>query len=342
MRVYEKFAGLARACRQKHATATLSSALCFAVATGLLNGCGGATTNQSQFPTTPSGPTIYGVQLPIGSATQMGETSGYGAPDYSVGYVTGAVASNAKPPIGIARQNNGTIPFGFFAGGEYIDGSFGAAAAPGAQVAFAVDISNGNDASGHLIPINPSSVTVSNIPSGSPDLPAADAGITFSQPLHFQFPVTGGTVPVGPFSNCTYTTNSFTLPFSTTGLHGSRATVADTKGNTSFTDFYTLVLAPSDSAVLVQVVDAAGAVPGAVVSITNALPGVTAYNPPSGQPAESVTDSQGIAIVFASPGSQTISVTDSAKSESGNDTQTLVGGQVLDSLSNQPYQITIQ
>ncbi len=76
------------------------------------------------------------------------------------------------------------------------------------------------------------------------------------------------------------------------------------------------------------------------MSITNALPGVTAYEPPAGQPTESVTDKQGIAILFASPGSQTINVA-GPNSESGSDTETLTGGQVLDSVSGQGYTITI-
>lgn len=315
----------------------------------LLSGCGGATTSKSLQPFVPSGPTVYGVQLPIGTATQAGETSGFGSPDFLTGYITGAIASNAKPPVGIASANNGTIPLGFFAGGEYINNAIGAAATPGSQVIFAVDISNGNDAKGNLITINPNAVFLTNIPAGQPDLPAIDAGINFNQQLHFKFPLASGPggVPVGPFSNCAYTTNSFALPFNTTGLHGARVTVADTAGNNSFTDFYTLVLANTDSAVLVQVVSPSPGpgippppVPGATVSITNALPGVTAYEPPAGQPTESVTDKQGIAILFASPGSQTINVA-GPNSESGSDTETLTGGQVLDSVSGQGYTITI-
>ena len=306
----------------------------------LLTGCGGASTSKSLQPFVPSGPAVYGVQLPIGTAPQMGETSGFGKPDFSVGYVTGAIASNAKPPVGIASANNGTIPLGFFAGGEYIDGSIGLATPPGGQVIFAVDISNGNDSRGNLIPINPASVVLTNIPGGAPDLPPADAGINFNQPLHFQFPVTGGRIPIGPFSNVSYTTNAFALPFNTTGLHGARVTVGDAAGNVSFTDFYTLVLANTDSAVLVQIIDANGAVPGATVSITNAMAGVTAYNPPVGQPTESVTDKQGIAILFAAPGSQTITAT-APNSETGMDTQTLTAGQVFDSASGKAYTITI-
>lgn len=321
------------------------AAIGFAIA-----GCGGASTSKTLQPYIASGPAIYGYQPVIGSASQTGETSGFGTPNYLQGYVTGAVASDAKPPYGVASANNGTIPLGFSPGGQYIDGSFGAALAPSASVVFAVNISNGNNASGGLIPINPSSVVLSNIPAGAADLPAIDSGITFSEPLHFKFPLTGGASPVGPFSDATYTTDAFTLPFSTTGLHGVRVSVSDTAGNTSYTDFYALVLAAGDSAVLVQVVNPSpepGVIPaqpvaGATVSITNALPGVSAYDPPAGQPTESVTDKQGVAIVFAAPGQQTITATD--QGESVSDTPTLAAGQVYDSVTSGqkqvPYSLT--
>lgn len=318
-----------------------------------LAGCGGASTSKSTQPYIASGPAIYGYQPPVGSAAQTGETSGFGAPNYSLGYVTGAIASDAKPTYGVASQNNGTIPLGFSPGGQYIDGPvdnlMGAALAPSQSVIFAVDISNGNNASGNLIPINPSSVVLTNIPAGSPDLPAIDSGLTFSQPLHFAYPLTGGSSPTGPFSDAAYTTNTFTLPFTTTGLHGARVSVADTAGNTSYTDFYALVLAGSDSAVLVQVLGSSdpGVIPpspiaGATVSISNALPGVTAYNPPAGEPTESVTDRWGVAIVFAAPGQQTI--TASYQSQTVTDTPTLVAGQVYDSVTSgqktSPYSLT--
>jgi hypothetical protein len=144
-------------------------------------------------------------------------------------------------------------------------------------------------------------------------------------------------------ANDTYRSGTFTLPFTTTGLHSLTASVSDTSNATGSTTFDVLVLASTDSAVVVQVVDSDGnPIPGALVSITGTLPGVTAYGATSAAPMVSVTDAQGVGIVFAAPGSQKITATSNDGSTTTTDTETLTAGAAFVGKSPaKPYSLTL-
>lgn len=314
----------------------LAAAGVFGAIAVVLSGCGGTTTSSNAlFPTPASSPAIYGLEATAANVDgEYFETSGLApasGPSAAVPIATAAIASNAVPIP--ALQVNGTIPLGFSPGGQYINAVIAGAGAPGESVVFGVDISNGVDPkTGKVIPINPTGVTLTSPEVGG-----------FTQSLLFNAPLTG------PLANDTYRTNAFTLPFTTTGLHQLTGTVADAELNVKTTTFDTVVLKPSDSGVLVQIQDANGNVAGATVSITGALAGAAAYNSTKTAPTVSVTDTQGIAIVFAAPGKQTITVTGPSGGttvEKGTDIQTLVAGSLFDSTTTSgttsPYAITIK
>ena len=287
----------------------------------ILAGCGGgaSTNNNNLSPVTPSTPTIYGIE-PVGQIAggELFETSGFGTADLSTGYVTGAVASTAQPPSSI--RTNGTIPLGFAPGSQYIDLSYGTAVLTGAPVIFRSYISNGNDAGGKLLAIVPSSVKLT-----SPELPA------FSQPMTFT------SVFNGPLANGQYTTSTFTLPFSTVGLHTVVSSVSDITPQTTTTTFKVAVVSPATACVVAQIVDADGSpVVGATASITGEVAGAS---------QQATSDALGVVVLFATPvaGGNKITVTKGALT--GTDTQTLTGGgtlsHVIDGTDDLPYSVTL-
>lgn len=290
-----------------------------------LAGCGGVTTSSGGSIATPGAtPAIYGVEAT--GATQTGtflETSGLGSPDGKTAYITGAVSSTAKPIPSIAV--NGTIPLGFAPGAAYIDQSAGVAVAPGTAVQFRAYVSNGTDtATGKVIPIvDPGGVTLSS----------TDFGLS-NQVLTFDSAGIGN----GPLGNGQYKT-TFTIPAgTTTGLHSLTASVKDTNGQQTSTTFDALVVGAADAAAYVSVQDADGnAAAGATVTIDGAsAPGYV--GPGQTAPAaatSSVSDDQGVAIVFATPGAaaadgttNTLTVT-LADGTTFTQTVTLTAGQVL-------------
>ena len=297
----------------------------------LLSGCGGSSTSPTQTPATQADPAVYGSNFATGLT---GSNFVFSNGTNTVGAITGAISATGT---GFALE--GGVATGFVAGGQnpltipsatakgqtgtppFL--SFGFALAPSqAGVVFRALIANGN--SGETVdPINPSSVvmTSSEVPSFTEQLSFDNAGIG-----------------AGPAGDGQYTTPAFTLPFTTTGLHTFNVAVAGQSGKSSSTTFQTVVLAPTDSAVVVQILDADGnPQTGALVTVTNAVPGVAAYESTPAAPQTSVTDGDGVAIVFAAPGSQTITATGKdAKGNplSGSDTETLVAGQALTALAN--------
>ncbi len=297
----------------------------------LLSGCGGTTTNSTQTPATQADPQVYGQNFATGLT---GSNFSFPIGANTVGAITGAISSTAA---GFALE--GGVAPGFVAGGQNpiavptaTDAkqtgtppflSFGFAMATSQpSVTFRALVANGNN--GETVdPINPSSVVLT-----TPEVPAFSAPLTFDN----------AGIGTGPNGDGQYTTAAFTLPFTTTGLHTFKVAVAAASGKSSSTTFQTVVLAPTASAVVVQILDATGAaVAGALVTVTNPLPGVAAYKSTAAAPQTSVSDGNGVAIVFAAPGAQTISATATdAKGNplSGSDTETLVAGQALTAVAN--------
>lgn len=318
----------------------------------LLSGCGGTTTSPTQTPATQADPTIFGSNFATGLT---GSNFVFSNGTDTVGAIIAAISSTAsgfaleggpaagfvpggQNPVGVpaatAKGQTGTPPFL----------SFGFALAPSQpNVVFRALIANGNN--GETVdPINVSSVFLT-----SSEAPSLKEQLTFDK----------AGIANGPAGDGQYATPPFTLPFTTTGLHTFSVSIASQSGKSSSTTFQTLVLAPTDSAVVVQVltlrkpgvaqsntnpVDPVG---GALVTVTNALSGVTAYGSTTAEPQTSVTDANGVAIVFCAPGSQTITATADPASATdlatgapvkamltASDTETLIAGQALTALPN--------
>lgn len=272
----------------------------------LAAGCGGTKTfNNTLRATLPSTPTAYGLEATafangVDTIEVSGLSSAAGSP-----YLTAATASTAVP-ISTQAGAEGTIPLGFAPGGKYLNSVFPAAVAPGASVQFRASISNGVDTKTNLsVPINPNGVVLTS---------SEVAG--FSQALSFA-PDTSNQA----FANATYSTGTFTLPFTTTGLHSLTVSVTDQENTTTTTTYDVAVVGPSDAAVVAELVDSKGnAVTGATATITN---------PVTGARAQTTSDDNGVVVLFAAPGAETISATKGALT--GTDTQTLVAGQALTS-----------
>ena len=297
----------------------------------LLSGCGGTTSNPTGTPAIQADPEVYGLNLGDGlTGSNLTFTSGAN----TVGAITGAISSTA---VGFAGE--GGVATGFVAGAQnplpvpaataaaqtgtppFL--SFGFALPPSQpNVTFRALVANGTNGE-KVDPINTASLFLT-----TPEVPAFKEQLTFDS----------AGIGVGPAGDGQYTSSAFTLPFTTTGLHTLNVAVASQSGKSSTTTFQTLVLAPTASAVVVQILDATGApVAGALVTVTNALPGVAAYESTAAAPLTSVSDGNGVAIVFAAPGPQTISATATdAKGNplSGSDMETLVAGQALTAVAS--------
>jgi hypothetical protein len=279
-----------------------------------LAGCGGTTTNSSLYPNSDGDPFISGLSAAKAVGGVYLEESGLSPSIGSnVGYLTTATASTAVPIPAITIGS--TIPLGFAPGAFLLgidsgNNIVGTAAPASSTVVFRAAVTNGQKG-GVVTPIVPTSLVLT-----SPE----DA--TLNKPLTFDSADIGS----GAWPNGQYNSAPFTLPFSTSGLHTLKATVSDTAGRTTSTTFETVVLKPSDSAILVEVTDADG----------NALPGATATitNPVSGATAQTTADAQGVVVLFAAPGSQTVTATKAGKTATG--TFTLTAGQLsaVDSTGN--------
>ncbi len=278
----------------------------------ILSGCGGASNGTPLLPTPTSGPAVNGLSANDALGGTLFEVSGLASADASTAYLTGPVASTAKPSTVVASSFGGTIPLGFAP-----DGSFGVATlnagtavAPGASVIFGANISGGNSATAPIA-INPNSVVLT-----SPEVSG------FSQPLKFTTAFsnqTHGTAKTpSPLAAAQYATAVFTLPFTTTGLHSLRVAVSDAAGQSSTTDFDTVVVGPSDGALYAaNIVIASTKTPG--TTTTSALsPGdVVELDDPTtgaavttaGARQQATADGNGVAILFAPAGTYAVKAT---------------------------------
>jgi hypothetical protein len=266
---------------------------------------------------TPADATIYGID-PGPIARQNGnpvvETSGAGTANAKIAYLTGAEGSNSVM-LASYIQAVGQFLTGFPQGGAYPTGAPSVLTA-GGPFAFYADISNGQSAAGAVVPITPGSVVLSNIPTGSADLLPQDAGNVFSQQMAF---TAENTSTGGPFVDAPYVTGNTTSagylagatetisPFTTTGMHGLRVSLSQGAGaphSSVYTDFLVPVLNPVDNAgaLVLNVANSNGIVTNAATSVSSSLGGT---NPAS------TTNELGVAVLFATAGTQTVTVTPS-------------------------------
>lgn len=338
------------------------------IAAMALSGCGGASTGGAAGIATPnSGPVIYGVDaLALDIGTQpTGETSGlsFSPATVSNGVTTttptriiiGATAYKTLTGVGPLPvyqglfPNKGTgssagVPLGFGPSGSYYNNKTTALALPtnyAGALTFGAFTSNGAQ-KGSPVLLNTSSAVLTSTESPS-----------FSQPMTFDPNYGNSFLTYGA-----YKTAAFPMPafLTTTGLHNLRASISDV-GNpvqSSQTDFSVLSLAPADSAALVQLnytnadpKDPAGAAVGTVMpifgataTITNPITTVAAYKDATGATGAtglplttSYSDAQGVVILFAPPGAQTVTVNgpnpfNSAQTVTGTITLTLAPGVV--------------
>jgi len=287
--------------RQACALFATGVAAAFAVA---LSGCGGDKVNPNVFGNIPdTTPAVYGLDPFNNSLGVYGADSSLVTTDETGAFATAATASNSTIASTIAV--GGTVPFGFAPGGATSNGTLGHAVTPGTNVVFRAALANGTQ-SGKNVPIVPSSVTLTS--------PEAGLG-AFSQALSFNDPK-GGIVP-----SATYRSGTFTLPFTTTGLHTLRVNVSDTAGRTTFTDFGVVVLAGTDAAMLAQVTDTDGVTP--IAGATVALQGTSVTG---------TTDAAGMVLLFAPAGTYTVSVT--SDTATFTTTETLTAGTLLSTMKD--------
>lgn len=300
-----------------------------------LSGCGGASTNAggAGAPTLDSGPVVYGLQpaAVTTGAVDQGETSGL---TFNVSTTSGSTTTTTTAgaliagykyttvsgagPLSVYRTNFSTgIPLGFSAGGAYFNVKSTASAVPTnstGSLVFGTYVSTGTQNS-KQIDLNTSSIVLT-----SPEAPS------FSVPLTFD-PAFGS----GVLSQAEYKTAPFTLPafMQTTGLHSLHATVADVGSpvQSSATDFVVATVAPTDVAlflqsinVLVPAVAATAATPVVAASVVNTAitpgntvtidggKGIGVY--PTGY-VGTLADTQGTVVLFTTPGTHTVTETDS-------------------------------
>ena len=321
------------------------------------------------------------------------ETSGLGSPDGTIGYITGAVDSDSAAIPGIAQSvspsnpNIMTSPLGFAPGGQYFSSQGGApfiggpdgkssafqAALPNASVIFRAAIANGVDPTTtppSAPPLVPSSIKLTSTDPAW----ASVAGLKTDDPknapngyLPMAFDTAFAKAPTGPLANDNYVTGTadalgnltgsvtpFALPFTTSGLHNLRVTVADTRGTVHHTDFQVLVTAQTDAAVIAQI--AAGVPTGSPKGTKATLLSATAaITSPITGPVNQITADPltSVVILFAQPGSQTITVTGQVQVklpgqpaqtivETATDTQILKGGSAFNTTDGaNPYVITL-
>jgi len=324
-----------------------------------LSGCGGATSGgATAIPTPDSGPVLYGINALAarsGSVT-AGETSGLSftpAGGTLEGAIVGAFAYNTVNGAGPlpsyvssfpnAGGKTAGVPLGFpqSGGSFYYNSAAQATALPTnftGNITFGVYASQGAKG-GSLVDINPASIVLTS--SESP---------TFSAPMIFDpnFGTDG-------ISQSQYKTAPFTVPafMQTTGLHDLHATIADTAGQSSTTDFAVATVDPTSVALFLQSINVL--VPAvAATATTLAKPATvvnTAINPgdlvtidggagtgvyPAGY-TPTVADAQGTVVLFAKPGTHTVTETDpTGKTTVQTETFTLASTTAGTSLLNPP------
>lgn len=301
----------------------------------VLSGCGGATSGGGASIATPdSGPVVYGINaLALSSgATTQGETSGIAFNASSTdakgnvtttptGVFVGAFAyktvagAGPLPAYQAAFPNSGPttagIPLGFTPSGSsfYYGSSAGVAALPtnyAGALTFGVYASQGARG-GNLVPINPSSIVLT-----SPEAPS------FSLPLTFDPTFGSGVLAQTQYKGTTTGVPAF---LQTTGLHDLRATIADTAGQSSTTDFAVASVAPTDVALaLPSITVLTPATATAAAALTNTPiaagdtvtidggAGIGVY--PTGYTG-TLADAQGTVVLFTTPGTHTLTETTS-------------------------------
>lgn len=268
----------------------------------MLSGCGGTTNGTPLLATPTSGPAVNGLDANNALTGSLVEVSGLASPDDTTYYLTGPVASTAKPSVVVANSFGGTVPLGFAPDGSagQATKNIGVAVAPGTSVVFGASISGGNTST-NPIAINPNSVVLTSSEVSG-----------FSQPLKFN-----GVNRNGPLANAQYTTGTFTLPFTTTGLHSLTVSVSDASSQSSTTTFDTVVVGPNDGAlyaanIIVASTKTAGTTttsglnPGDVVELDNAAG--TAVTT-AGARQQTKADANGVAILFAPAGTYAVKAT---------------------------------
>lgn len=292
--------------------ATQGLALSLGVA-ALLSGCGGASTSTKSFGSyTPNGPIVFGLNA-VGALQsnppQFRETSGAGTTDLTGGYAVAALSSTALPLANEVDGTTGTIPLGFAPGARYIDNAtYGQALHPNDQFVFGAYAANALDSTGNFIDITGLSLQSTD--------PNTGLGIA-SQPMTYAPKYTG------PLANAQYKSVTLTIPSNaTTGIKTLSVTISDKSPNTtdkspSTTTFGLVVLAGNDSAVLAQITNTdaksnVNPVSGAVATIDGAdAPGYALPGQANSDPNASVSDTQGVVLLFAPAGMHTITVTGS-------------------------------
>jgi len=341
-----------------------------------LSGCGGSSLSKSAAAPSPySDPTVQGLApgyaAYVGNIQGFEETSGFGSPDNVTGYATAAVDSDSVAIPGIAISTSPTnpsiktTPLGFAPGGQYFNntanGPLGAAVNPGASVIFRASIATGVDPTNNTTPpIVPSSVRITSTEAAWTSVPGLISGDPNAPNGYLHLGLNVQTS--GPLANGTYVTGTpdasgnvatptaFPLPFTTTGLHTVRVFVADTRAVVHHTDFQVVVVAPTDSAIIVQALDATGSpVTGAKITLDSGK--ITPTAPAVDQTTTDVLT--GVGIIFATPAKHTITITGTdskGNTISGTDTEDLTSyagklfNSTLDSTgaaTTTPYSITL-
>jgi hypothetical protein len=311
----------------------------------LLNGCGGSSFEQTTYGTYQNAlPAAYGIEATAANGNISGpiggpffyETSGLGSADGRTAYFAAASGfaivknpNNATLLAGVDPNLTGTVPLGFSGttgtadtAGQYIDANTSSTPAipsaitPGASVVFRAALSNGISQSARsTIPITYNGVSLS---STDPEWTLGTLPLTFNY------------IKTGPFANATYVTGtpvssgqgtptSFALPFTTAGVHTVVLTVSDDAGQQTATTFEIPVVDSSSVALVLQnfIVAAPTTNNPAAVSANSITPnnsvtidggaGTGSY-PDGFKPT--IADAQGTVILFTTPGTHTITETD--------------------------------
>lgn len=306
----------------KKRTFSLAAVGALGAATLLLSGCGGNSFSKQTFGNYAEVvPVAYGLE-PIAINPNLQNTiasyelSGLGSPDGKTAYLTAATAftivtnsGGAALPVNVNTHvdANGLplsppeLPYGFSTGGVYIDKAAGAgvpatAAVSGASVTFRAALANG----------------VAN--NATPPIASATLTSTDPQWTLGTLPMTFNNVGGGPLANATYVTGTsgnptpFALPF-TAGLHSVVVTVTDVVGRVTATTFAIPVVDAANSAVQANIVATVpdGSAKGTTATLLSASAAITA--PTAGATPQSTVDAQNNVVLFAAPGTQTITAT---------------------------------
>jgi hypothetical protein len=329
-----------------------------------LFGCGGSSINGGgAIKTNPSDPTIFGINETAYNTltTTADETTSF-ADASGNPIATGAQDSTASAIFqiadGVGSAGNSTIALGFPAGagtGNASTTSYGEAMTPGQTVSFGAYIANGQNSTGGLAPVKSVSLTSSDPEWNLGALPLSFSASSFT----------------GALADDDYATATFTSPFTTSGVHTVVASVTDSATTTN-TTFNTIVLNPSDnigcvvaqaivnytftghnSPTAVEVspyfaasyyngsgadpfVPAQATITGEVATANPYIPDVaeaqSAFGLPSVTAAAGMTDQNGVAVVFASPGTQTLTITGidpvTGETATGTATVTVTAGKI--------------